>query len=157
MIYFFLIFWASIFTFLWWHSAKRKKGLQAVASRLGLHYLGEVLPRSFSLRSPVFKNVTAVWNVLDGDRNDRRMIAFDYRIGRGKQSRTKTVIAVDVVPADLESLVVRYNTLSIESAGHWSFLFEPRRFPAREVMFVSELETYIESVLSMKITLSLPK
>ena len=126
-----------------------RKFCRAVASPLELHYLGDTLPRSFSLPSPVFKNVTEVRNVIDGDRNGRRVIAFDYRIGSGRHSTTKTVIAVDVAAADLESFGLRYSTLSIESAGHGSFLFEPRRFPAREVMSVSELETYIESVLSI--------
>jgi hypothetical protein len=155
MAYLFTIFGASIFAFIWWHGQLRKKDLQAVALRLGLHYLGETLPRSFSLSSPIFKNTTKVSNVIDGDRNGRRVIVFDYLIGSGKYSRTRTVIAVNVPPADLESLV-HSSDLSIESNGHWSFLFEQRGFFTREVISVSELESYIRSVLFVESDIATP-
>src|SRR4051794_11141646 len=84
-----------LFFFLYVNRLHRERDVRALADRLGLHYLGEGVPRSLSLHGTGLVNATSIWNLIDGERRGIRVIAFDCQIGHGRGSWRRTAIAVE--------------------------------------------------------------
>jgi hypothetical protein len=103
---------------------RRSAAMKRLAAQLGFMYIGGALPRSFSLAGTGLEAVSSIWNVIDGDRNGVRLIAFDCRIGRGKGSWTRTVIAAQST-VDLLGPVTEPE-LTVEHSGAWTILCQPQ-------------------------------
>ena len=132
------------------HFAERQRGaaVRAMATRSGFHYIGEALPRSLTLHGTPFERASKVWNVVDGEPRGVRVIAFDCRVGVGKHSWRRTVVAME---SDAEfSKEVAFNPeMTLESVGAWKFLYRPKasfEFRISGLMPVAELEAYLKSV-----------
>jgi hypothetical protein len=133
----------AILSMLYWRSRQRIKAIRALANRLGFTYIGEALPRSLSLRGTSLEAATAVWNVIDGERNKLRLIAFDCRIGVGKGSWRRTVIAAQT-DSDIFGIVSFNRDLTVERSGDWMFLYQPKTFfipPG--LMSIDEIEAHL--------------
>jgi hypothetical protein len=134
------------------HLAERQRGVSVreMATRCGFHYIGEALPRSLTLHGTPFERASKVWNVVDGEPRGVRVIAFDCRVGVGKHSWRRTVVAMG---RDAEfSKAVGFNPeMTLESVGAWKFLYRPRAsfgFRISGLMPVEELEACLNSVSS---------
>ena len=82
----------TLFGYAWWRSRRRAKEVRHLAETADFHYLAETLPQSILKDLPPL--ITSVWNVLDGERRGRRVVAFDCKFGEGKGSWRRTVIAI---------------------------------------------------------------
>ena len=127
---------------------QRASAVRAFANRSGLHYLGNALPRSLTLGGTPFQLASKVWNVIDGEPRGVRVIAFDCRVGVGKGSWRRTVIAIES-GADLSDAAPFNPDLTVESAGKWKILYRPKasvNFRIAGLMPIAELEAHLNSV-----------
>jgi hypothetical protein len=125
---------------------QRTAAIHALAIRSGFHYIGEALPRSLTLNGTPFERASKVWNVIDGEPHGIRIIAFDCRVGVGKGSWRRTVIAVE--RGSNLSLILNPE-MTIDSAGSWKVLYRPKASTNLRIaglMPVTELESYLNSV-----------
>lgn len=72
---------------------KREKALKDLALRHSFTFIGNALPRSLTLIGTALDKANSISNVIDGDCNGFRIVAFDCRIGSGKGSYRRTMIA----------------------------------------------------------------
>ncbi len=126
---------------------QRTAAIRAIASRLGFHFLGDALPRSLTLSRTPFSSYSKVWNVIDGEPRGARIIAFDCRVGVGKASWRRTVIAVE--SAAYRSSALPFNPeMALDTAGDWTILYRPKAsitFRIAGLMPLDELESYLNS------------
>ena len=129
--------------FLFWRRRKRARAIRELTVRLGFTYLGQALPRSLSLLGTSLQGATAVWNAIDGECNKIRVVAFDCRIGVGKGSWRRTVIAAQT-DAGAFNTVDFSRDLTVERSGDWMFLYQPKAVSLIPpgLMTVDELEAY---------------
>jgi hypothetical protein len=125
---------------------KRRSGLRNLAARRGFFYLGSSLPRSFTLRGTGLAAATSVWNVIDADCGGTRVICFDCRVGTGKGSWRRTVIAAKGPPGVFDTTMTA--DLSVDQCGEWSIMYEPKRMsliPGRP-MAVAAIEQHLAAI-----------
>jgi len=144
-----LIAFVGFFAIVLLHHHQRNRAIRELAKRLHFTYLGAALPKSLSFRSSTLAPVTGVWNVIDGDRLGIRVVAFDCRVGYGKASWRRTVIAAQSTGEVFG--VAKFNKdLTVEKCGDWTLLYRPRglRFIIRGLMELSELEANLSAIPS---------
>jgi hypothetical protein len=92
------------------------------------------------------EGATSVWNVIDADCGGRRVICFDCRIGFGKGSWRRTVIAAKG-PSDVFDTTLTAD-LTVDQCGEWSIMYEPKRMSLipRLPMAVSEIEHHLAAI-----------
>jgi hypothetical protein len=135
---------------IWLYLGERQRvvAIRALAIRLGFHYLGDALPRSLTLTGTPFDHTSKVWNVIDGEPRGVRIVAFDCRVGTGKGSWRRSVIAVES-GADISKAVAFNHDVAIDSAGTWKILYRPKasvNFRIAGLMPVEELEAYLTAI-----------
>ena len=141
-----LIAVALLLGFSYLHNRRRSAAIQSLASRYWYHYLGRGVPRSLTLPGTQFERATSIWNVIDGDQHGKRFIAFDCRIGVGKGSWRRTVMAVKA-ETDLLSAAVFSFELTVDHSDDWTILYEPKRmFWPGGLMPVDELEARLSAI-----------
>jgi hypothetical protein len=134
-----------LFAVLYLRERRRSETIRALAIRSGFSYLGRGVPRSLSLSGTPMVRASSIWNVIDGDRPGIRIIAFDCRIGTGKGSWRRTVIAVKT---DNDSAVSSNRDLAVDHSADWTILYKPKTFfliPAG-LMTVNELEARLNAI-----------
>ena len=137
----FVIAVVLVLGFLYLRHHRRRADIRALAARLGFTYIGTALPRSLSLAGTELAPCSSVWNVIDGESNGVRVIAFDCRIGQGKGSWRRTVLAVQSSSGTLEATAFNPD-ITPEHSGEWTFFYQPKTFsliPAG-LMPITELE-----------------
>jgi hypothetical protein len=72
----------------WARDEKRTRMIQNFASNKGLAFLGDSLPRRFPLQQISSRLARSISRVVTGDQNDKDVLLFDCRLGRGKGSST---------------------------------------------------------------------
>ena len=135
-----LVCWA------WWRSRIRARKIRRLAATSGFHYLDDALPHSLLLGDlPTL--ITAVWNVLDGERRGRRVVSFDCRFGKGRRSWRRTVIAVQAERSSITASAFDPD-IQVEEIGEWTFLYRPNHLGliARQLTPVAELAAYLEAI-----------
>jgi hypothetical protein len=144
-----------LFSVLWLRERHRTNAIRAMAMRSGFHYLGSALPNSLTLNGTPLENLTASWNVVDGERNGVRVIAFDCRIGHGKASWRRTVIAAES-PLDTFGTVPFDHDLTVDRSGRWAVLYQPKTvsFIPPGFMSVPELEAHLGAINPDRLTSS---
>jgi len=125
----------------------RAAAIRDLTTRLGFHYLGGTLPKSFSFSEAPLDRLSSVWNVIDGERHGTRIIAFDCRIGSGKGSWRRTVIAAKS-PDDVSKGATFSHDLRVDRSGSWTILYQPPTIsliPAG-LMPVTELKAHLNAI-----------
>jgi hypothetical protein len=128
----------------------RTGAIRALAVRLGMHYLGNALPKSLRLDGTPFDHPSKVWNMVDGEPRGTRIMAFDCRVGAGRHSWRRTVIAVESEHNVLEHLPSNPD-MRIDRAGRWQILYRPKaRFNIRIAGLtpVNELEANLNAIVA---------
>ena len=126
---------------------QRTAAIRALASRLGFHFLSDILPRSLTLSGTPFSRHSKVWNVIDGEPRGIRTIAFDCQVGVGKGSWRRTVIAVESA-IQLSPALAFNSEMTIDAVGNWKILYRPRasmNFHITGLMPLDELEAYLSA------------
>ncbi len=115
--------------------------MQKLAREFGFSYLRNALPNSVPVAGTPIVSTTAISNVIDGERNGIRFVAFDCRFGSGKGSFRRTVIAA-LAPKEIFGAMPLEPDLVTQQIDGWTLQFEPRRmgFAFNQVMDVEELE-----------------
>jgi len=137
----------SLFVVLYLRERRRSGTIHALAIRAGFNYLGRGVPQSLSLYGTPMEGASSIWNVIGGDRPGIRIIAFDCRIGTGKGSWRRTVIAVKT---DNDRALSSNRDLTVDHSGGWTILYKPKTFaliPAG-LMTVDELEARLNAIAS---------
>lgn len=142
---------------LYWHHRRRATAIRALANRLGFAYIGESLPLSMTLRGTVLEGLGSTWNVIQGGRHKVRVIAFDCRIGMGKASWRRTVIAAQT-DADIFGAVKFNRDLTLERSGNWMFLYEPKAVSLipSGLMSIEEIEAHLNAIAAPSRALDYP-
>ena len=138
-----------VFVVLWFRERRRSIALRAMAERRGFVYLGGALPGSLRLRGTPIAQATSVWNVIDGDCDGFRVVTFDCRIGSGKHSSRRTVIAARGPDTPFSGVSPDF---TVGHSGDWSILYQPESFGVIPpgLMPVGEIEAYFDSMRSPK-------
>ena len=155
--FFFILLIVAFVAGLWWIQERRDRAIKNLATRLNFHYLGSVLPRSLSIHEPWLNQMTSTRNVIDGERNGIRVVAFDCRIGYGKGSSLRTVVAAKAdhnvfgsqTNHDLLRSITADDDLTVSQSGDWTLLFRPKQsfeLNISGLMDIEALETHINSI-----------
>lgn len=137
-----MVFLAALYV----QKGRRSAAIRSLATRLGFHYLRRELPKSLTLHGTPLSCMSSISNVIDGEIGGVRVVAFDCRIGSGKGSWRRTVIAVESEP---EIFGGAFNLdLSVDRAGRWAFLYEPKAISIvpRGLMPIAELESHLNAI-----------
>lgn len=130
--------------FLWIQDHVRRFRMQRLARRLGLSFADKRLPGALCLYGTPFNTATLSWNVLEGERDGLRMVAFDCEVVEGKTGWRRTVIAART-EGDVFGAPALYPELTVHRAGGWAILYRPKgsgQKPAG-LLPISMLETYL--------------
>jgi|HubBroStandDraft_6_1064221.scaffolds.fasta_scaffold1212572_1 hypothetical protein len=129
----------------WWRERRRSLALRQLASKLRFVYLGKALPSSLILETTGLKGISSCWNVIDGERNGLRILIFDCRIGEGKGSWRRTVVAAQGNPYIFRNVPFVLN-LSSEQTGDWTVLYQPKSFGIYPpgLMATTEIEALLQ-------------
>ena len=124
----------------------RAAEMRKLAARTGLCYLGRGVPKSLTLDGTALLPTTAIWNLVDGDRRGIRVMAFDCRVGAGKGSWCRTVIATDASADRLTA--TRFNPdLAVERSGKWAVVYQSKTPLTRSgLMPVDEVEAHLNAI-----------
>lgn len=126
-----------------WSMRKRTADMRTLAADRGFHFLGSAIPASIQFGKTSLQGISSTSNGIEGTRNGIKIMAFDCRIGTGKGSRTRTVLAVRT------SGDVKHDfSLSMERAGDWTILFEPfnNQRPGGRIIPVHELAAHLNNL-----------
>lgn len=136
----------SVAGFLYYNYRRREDDIRSLATKLGFTYIGSTLPRSLSLVGTELQPCSSVWNVIDGEPNGIRVIAFDCRVGRGKGSWRRTVVAVQSTEKFNPQLFSP--DMTAENTERWTFFYQPKAltFIPLGLMPVTELESYLTAI-----------
>lgn len=133
----------------WIRDRLRVHAIRTLACKLGFTYLGKTrLPEALSLYGTPFNNATLVWNVLDGERGSTRVIAFDCKVGLGKGSYQRTVIAARSL-ADVFGAKAFNPAIEVTRSAQWALLYYPPPTVGSShpsLMPVAELAAHLESI-----------
>ncbi len=130
--------------FVFYQSKKRSADIRALAARIGFAYLSSELPNALVLPDDPFSKIGATSNVIDGEKDGIRVVAFDYRIGSGKGSWGGTVIAAQTAGTAFERLFSSGYT--VDRAGEWTVFYQPRELGVARLISVAELEARINLI-----------
>ena len=142
----------GVFVFYVLHASQRYRAdaIRALATRSGMHYLGNALPKSLGLDGTTFHHVSKAWNVIDGEPRGTRVMAFDCQVGVGKRSWRRTVIAVESDGDVIGHLRVQPD-MAIDRSGRWQILYRPKQdfsFRIAGLTPVEELEANLNAVVA---------
>ncbi len=150
-----LIVAAAIVVALWWRARQRTSALRQLASKFGFAFLGTTVPRGLNLTGTGPEAISSSWNVMDGELKGVRIVIFDCRIGQGKGSWRRTIIAAKSNADIFESVPMILDFIR-EPAGDWTVLYQPKTYqivpPA--LIAVPELDGLLELLSSGKQTSS---
>jgi len=104
---------------------RRTKHLATLASTLGLKAWGDQLPSVLSLAGTPMVYRSATWNIFDGVQNGIPFIVFDCRIGTGKGSWRRTVIAART-NRDVFATVPSETNYTVDKCGEWMVFYAPK-------------------------------
>ena len=142
-----LIFGATLFFVIsWWRALARDKAIKRVAVERGF-IADKDIPASMNFRETGLAGVSSTWNVIHGDQNGAFVIAFDCRIGKGKGSWRRTVIAARSSREVFGS--AKFDTsLVVERAGEWTILYRPKKLSLSDggLMPAEEIKAHVENV-----------
>lgn len=137
------VFGAGFAALLVWGAIReraRVNEIRALAQRLGFTYLGAAFPGTFPLYRTSSRSARSIVRAALGDRNEKEVILFDCRMGHGKGSFSRTVVAVRG-----QSVPIRAHwfgpDLLTEQAGDWTVVFR-----TRGLMLVEEIEALLDAL-----------
>jgi len=134
----------------WAKKKLRIHDLRAMCARLGLSYLGDKkLPEALSLYGTPFARIDAliISNLIDGEHNGTRIIAFDCQFNDGSNQCWRTLIAARTAD-DVFSSATREGALTSARSSAWQILYRPHETSddALGTMPLSEIEAIITGV-----------
>jgi len=100
---------------------------------------------------------TSTRNVIDGERGGIRVVAFDCRIGYGKGSLLRTVVAAKAdhnvfgsqTNHDLFHSITSDDDLTVSQSGDWILLYKQKQLfelSSSGLLPIDELEMHINSI-----------
>ena len=139
-----------VFYILYSSDRYRADAIRGLATNAGMHYLGNALPKSLTLKGTPFDRISKVWNVMDGEPCGTRIRAFDCKVGAGRQSWRRTLIAVESNGNAFGHLPLQ-SDMVIDRSGKWQILYHPEgHFNLRIAGLtpLEELEANLNAVLA---------
>lgn len=134
------------------HASQRYRAdaIRALATRLGMHYLGNALPKSLELDGTPFHHYSKAWNVIDGEPRGTRVMAFDCQVAVGKRSWRRSVMAVENDGNVTGHLRVQPE-MAIDRSGSWQILYRPKQhfsFRIAGLTPIEELEANLNALVA---------
>jgi hypothetical protein len=133
--------WSSI------DDRRRARGIARLANTLGLKARGDQLPADLSLVGTPMANRSTTWNVFEGMQSGIPFVVFDCRIGTGKASWRRTVIAARA-SRDVFATVPSDYSYTVDHCGEWMVFYSPKTmsFFGQRLMPIAELEARISTL-----------
>lgn len=142
---------------IWFQQRRRTSAVRALASRMGFQYLGSEMPKSLAFSKAPLDQITSVWNVIDGECEGIRVVAFDCRIGTGEGSWRRTVIAAQTdrnvfgtkTKGDLFRAILSDRALTVDRSGDWTFMYQAREselFRPSGLFKIDEFEAQLKAI-----------
>jgi len=117
----------------------RTKQIQQFAERSGFLYLGSALP-GFSLKAASWsRDAHSVTRVVWGEKAQQEFVVFDCRLGHGKRTTSRTVVAVRGQLGNLGA--AQFGPDRVEQVGEWAVLLS-----SDYVLPVSEIEEILSDL-----------
>lgn len=144
-------FWMlAIASILLWsvlQTQNRKRSMAELANRLGLKSWGNRLPPELSLSGTPIARASATWNVFEGIQNHVPVIVFDCRMGAGKSSWRRTVIAARA-DRDVFETIPSDSSYVVDRSGEWMVFYAPKRgfIVGSPLMPIAELEARLSTL-----------
>jgi hypothetical protein len=129
----------------------RANAIRDLANSVDMHYLGDALPKSMTLKGTPFHRISKAWNVIDGEPRGTRIMVFDCQVGGGKTSWRRTLIAVETDGNALGELPLS-SDMTIDRSGRWQILYHQKaHFSLRTagLIPVEELRENLTAVLAV--------
>jgi hypothetical protein len=85
------------------------------------------------------------WNVMDGERNGLRIVAFDCEMQESKTTSWRRTVIAAKTQDDVFGAPAFYPELTVHKDGGWAVLYRPKGFGQKEagLLPISTLETYL--------------
>ncbi len=130
---------------LWTQEHVRRFRMQRLARRLGLKFVGTNLPGALCLYGTPFNTTRMTWNVMDGERNGLRIVAFDCEMQESKTTSWRRTVIAAKTQEDVFGAPALYPELTVHKDGGWAVLYRPKGFGKKEsgLLPISTLETYL--------------
>lgn len=139
-----------VFYLLYASERYRADAIRALATRSGMHYLGDAVPRSLTLEGTPFSRSSKIWNLIDGEPRGTRIIAFDCQVGAGKRSWRRSVIAVES-DGDVFRNMPLHAKMAFDRSGRWKIIYRPKanfNLRGRGLTSVEELEANLIALVT---------
>src|SRR6476660_3936203 len=139
------IIWMVVAGVLWAREHLRAFAMRSLAKKLALSYAGKSLPGAISLYGTPFQPYTSdrITNVMDGQRNGIRVVAFDCEVYEGKESWSRTVVAGKSA-TNVFSATSSTPDLKVDHSGGWMILYYAREARAKHgLMPIAELKSHL--------------
>ena len=130
-----------------WADWRRNQMMLMLMSSLGLKSWGNQLPPALSLTGTPMAHTSAIWNVMEGERSGIPFVVFDCRMGAGKGSWRRTIIAARS-GRDVFATVPSESSYTVDRCGDWMILYAPKRgfIVGSSLMPISELVARLKSL-----------
>ena len=127
--------------------ARRTRQLREWASHNGFTSLGKALPKSIDPKGSGIGGVSSVWNVYERQGDGAHIVLFDCRIGRGKGSSRRTVIAAEA-SRDVFDTVPLEVGMTVDHQENWQILYRSLvpSYGLRPLMPVDEIKARIRAI-----------
>ncbi len=135
---------------LWAKETVRELRIRALAKAIGFAYAGKRLPEALSLYGTPFNPITSILtsNVIDGQRDGIRVIAFDCEVVQKTDSWSRTVIAARTSANVFGDAAFSPDRKVVDSGG-WKILYHPQSIgsaKSRGLMSVAELKLHPSAI-----------
>jgi len=146
--------WANLFLLLiaifgLWRlirSFRRWLAMRSLAKRIGLAYRGDTLPAALDGVETIPTSVTRFSNVIDGQLNGIRVVAFDYGQGTRTLGYKGTAIAAKT-DGDLFRTIPKNQGFTLERSEGWIVLHQPNGYNwPGEILSVRALEKMLRTL-----------
>jgi hypothetical protein len=128
------IVYAALCSYVAWclfRQYERRKEIQQFAQSTGFSFLGGSLPPTFPMQQTSSRWARSIGHAVMGDRNKKRLVLFDCRMGGGKSRFQRSVLAVR--GQDHAFGVAQYGPdLLTEKVGDWTLVYGGHRLLSME-------------------------
>ena len=107
---------------------------------MGFTFLGDTLPKGFPIHRTSSRLAHSIRRAFTGDRKKKEILVFDCRLGYGKGTFSRTVVAARVDPTVFRWASVGPD-LNSERVDEWTVIYTSNR-----LLLVEEIDALVSEV-----------
>jgi hypothetical protein len=118
----------------------RTRDIRRLAQRMGFAYVGSALPGNFPLQRTSSRAARSISRAVAGDKGNHELVLFDCKLGLGKGTFRRSVVAVRGQDAAFGT--ARFGPdIVAEQVGEWAVVYGDRR-----LLLIEEIEALVSAV-----------